>query len=123
MQPHLEIEFGHLCQDEAAQAAAREGLALLLRACPELAACHVTLAGPADGHHLCQPLCVQIQLRVCGTSLSVEQPQRAGEAPPATVRRAFDTAQRLLLDWPGAGARADRRRPPIAQAQAAPEHP
>src|ERR1700756_2264203 len=72
MQPHLEVDFGHLPYDSAAEAAAREGMALLHRDCSGVGACHVTIAGPADGHHLWQPPHVQIAVQNSGAALSVD---------------------------------------------------
>lgn len=125
MQPHLEIEFGHLPPNGAAEAAAREGAARLRQACSRVGSCHVTLAGPADGHHLGQALCVQVRLHVPGATLSVSQPQQCGETPETTVRQAFAAAQRRLLDWLAAGGEAaaaegTRQPPPDSTATARP---
>lgn len=106
MQPHLEIEFGHLPHDSQAEAAAREGVALLQQTCADIGACHVSLAGPADGHHLCQSVCVKIRVQVPGTTLSVSRMQEGGDAAEATVRQAFGAAQRRLLEWMKANAGA-----------------
>lgn len=111
MQPHLEIEFGHLPHDGAAEAAAREGAALLRQACSRVGSCHVTVAGPADGHHLGQPLCVQIRVHVPGTALSISQAQQCGDAPETTVRQAFGAAHRRLLEWLAAHPEAAPARP------------
>lgn len=99
MQPHLDVEFDHLSANAPAQAAARAGMDLLQRTCPDMSACRVTVAGPADGHHLCDPLCVQIRIQVPGAALSVNQMQKSGDALEATVRQAFVAAHRRLLEW------------------------
>ena len=99
MHSHLEIEFGHVPCNGAEQAAARDGLVLLQQACPAVGDCRVALDGPADGHHLHQPLSVHLCIQVPGTEVSVDQQQRSGQSAAATIRQAFGTAQQILLAW------------------------
>lgn len=105
MDAPLEIRFHNLDPSEALEAAIRDRVAKLDRLYPRLTRCLVAVEAPHRQHRKGNQFEVHVDLWVPGGHLAVtKEPHRAEEkyASPdvyKAMRDAFDTAERMLLDY------------------------
>jgi ribosome-associated translation inhibitor RaiA len=112
MQLPLEIDYRNVQSSVPIETLIRSRAAKLSRCCPRLIGCHVTVETPHRHHLHGNAYLVSIRLAVPGSALAVNGGSAEGGDQDlyATIRDAFDVAERQLEDWNGKRQEFNRSR-------------
>ncbi|HZR34654.1 MAG TPA: HPF/RaiA family ribosome-associated protein [Nevskia sp.] len=101
MQLPLEIDYRNVQSSTPIDTLIRTRASKLSRCCPRLIGCHVTVETPHRHHRHGNAYLVNIRLAVPGSAIAVNRGHDAdsGHDLYATIRDAFDVAERQLENW------------------------